>query len=168
MRYVKGWGPDELANRAEISRTALYQIENGKTGLPRAATLRRIAVALEVPMENLLLGLEHEAEPATSESQRPRLGQPRDICQWKLAEGAPLPLPNQTGGKEALRANVDESRTALNAELPIKKSSNDWIFVREGELMSKLHDLLHSPVGRGVAEIVEELHGALCRSRPSV
>ncbi len=54
IRYSKGWGPDELANRAEISRTALYQIESGKTGLPRAGTLRRIAVALEVPMEDLL------------------------------------------------------------------------------------------------------------------
>ena len=36
IRYAKGWGPDELANRAEISRTALYQIESGKTGFPRA------------------------------------------------------------------------------------------------------------------------------------
>ena len=34
-RYSKGWGPDELAGRAAISRTALYQIESGKTELPR-------------------------------------------------------------------------------------------------------------------------------------
>src|SRR6516225_873622 len=61
FRYAKGWGPDELASRAEISRTALYQIESGKTGLPRAGTLRRIAVALEVPMEDLL-GFEAQAE----------------------------------------------------------------------------------------------------------
>ena len=61
IRYTKGWGPDELANRAEISRTALYQIESGKTGLPRAGTLRRIAVALDVPMEDLL-GYEAETE----------------------------------------------------------------------------------------------------------
>ena len=53
-RYSKGWGPDELANRAEISRTALYQIESGKTELPRAGTLRRIALALDVSMETLL------------------------------------------------------------------------------------------------------------------
>src|SRR5438477_11535247 len=46
-RYSKGWGPDELASRAAISRTALYQIESGKTELPRAGTLRRNAVALE-------------------------------------------------------------------------------------------------------------------------
>ena len=54
FRYSKGWGPDELASRAEISRTALYQIESGKTGLPRAGTLRRIAVALDVSMDELL------------------------------------------------------------------------------------------------------------------
>src|SRR3954470_10073771 len=53
-RYIKGWGPDELAARASISRTALYQIESGKTELPRAATLRRIAEALEIPTDALL------------------------------------------------------------------------------------------------------------------
>ena len=31
LRYAKGWGPDELASRAKISRTALYQIERGST-----------------------------------------------------------------------------------------------------------------------------------------
>ncbi len=53
FRYSKGWGPDELANRAEISRTALYQIESGKTEVPRAGTLLRIAVALDIPMDEL-------------------------------------------------------------------------------------------------------------------
>ncbi len=54
LRYAKGWGPDDLASRANISRTALYQIESGKTSLPRAATLRRIARALGVGPEQLL------------------------------------------------------------------------------------------------------------------
>ena len=54
QRYAKGWGPDELASRASISRTALYQIESGKTEQPRAATLRRIAQALDIPTESLL------------------------------------------------------------------------------------------------------------------
>src|SRR4051795_10013438 len=53
-RYTKGWGPDELASRAEISRTALYQIESGKTELPRAGTLRRIAGALDGSIDALL------------------------------------------------------------------------------------------------------------------
>src|SRR5437764_6977526 len=64
-RYAKGWGPDELANRAAISRTALYQIECGKTETPRAATLRRIAEALEIPIDTLLVSEEPHA-PATT------------------------------------------------------------------------------------------------------
>ena len=53
-RYAKGWGPDDLAGRAKISRTALYQIESGKTETPRAGTLRRIARALGVSTDALL------------------------------------------------------------------------------------------------------------------
>ena len=54
LRYAKGWGPDELASRAKISRTALYQIERGNTAKPQAGTLRRISRALGVPLEILL------------------------------------------------------------------------------------------------------------------
>jgi transcriptional regulator with XRE-family HTH domain len=54
LRYAKGWGPDELASRAKISRTALYQIERGNTSKPQAGTLRRISRALGVPLEILL------------------------------------------------------------------------------------------------------------------
>src|SRR5438874_9299585 len=54
LRYSKGWGPDELASRAKISRTALYQIERGNTSKPQAGTLRRISRALGVPLEALL------------------------------------------------------------------------------------------------------------------
>jgi transcriptional regulator with XRE-family HTH domain len=61
LRYSKGWSPDDLAARAHISRTALYQIENGKTGLPRAATLRRLAEALGVQPEKLVMPQEAEA-----------------------------------------------------------------------------------------------------------
>jgi transcriptional regulator with XRE-family HTH domain len=55
LRYAKGWGPDELASRAKISRTALYQIERGNTSKPQAGTLRRISRALGVPLEILLV-----------------------------------------------------------------------------------------------------------------
>src|SRR5579863_4340875 len=90
FRYSKGWGPDELASRASISRTALYQIESGKTELPRAGTLRRIALALEVSME-LLLGHGEAAKsipgahPGSSAGRKAR-GQ----AGWIPAEGGPL------------------------------------------------------------------------------
>ena len=73
FRYSKGWGPDELASRAEISRTALYQIESGKTGLPRAGTLRRIAVALDVSMDELLGNPDSTGQPAHAPVERPVL-----------------------------------------------------------------------------------------------
>lgn len=63
-RYAKGWGPDELADRAHISRTALYQIERGRTGTPRAATLNRIAQALDIPVEALVAASFEPAPPA--------------------------------------------------------------------------------------------------------
>lgn len=67
LRYAKGWGPDELAGRAKISRTALYQIERGNTSKPQAGTLRRISRALGVPLEVLLettpVSTELDAEP---------------------------------------------------------------------------------------------------------
>src|SRR5215471_10131 len=93
FRYSKGWGPDELASRAAISRTALYQMESGKTELPRAGTLRRIALALEVPMETLL-GLAKGGPaagvplPAGSAGWRARVN-----AEWIPSAGGPLTIP---------------------------------------------------------------------------
>jgi transcriptional regulator with XRE-family HTH domain len=168
IRYAKGWGPDELASRAAISRTALYQIENGKTGLPRAGTLRRIAVALEVPMEDLLPGFEDEAGSTATHSDGPGLRRHRSLYDWVPSEGGALTMPRAAGVKAASIASVDESRFAVDAGLPIKNNEHEWIFLREGELMSKLHDLLHSPIGESVAQILEELHAVLPRSRSSI
>ncbi len=70
LRYAKGWGPDELASRAKISRTALYQIERGNTSKPQAGTLRRISRALGVPLEVLLETTPVSShEPATESAE---------------------------------------------------------------------------------------------------
>ena len=167
IRYTKGWGPDELANRAEISRTALYQIESGKTGLPRAGTLRRIAVALEVPMEDLL-GLEGETDATSSHPDRPVLGRSRVLHDWAPAEGGPLSLPVVGGSRPASIATAEESRFSVDVDSPSRSNGHEAMYLREGELMSKLHDLLHSPLGNGVVRILEELHGMLPRSRSSI
>jgi transcriptional regulator with XRE-family HTH domain len=167
-RYSKGWGPDELASRAEISRTALYQIESGKTGLPRAGTLRRIAVALSVPMEDLL-GNEEHAEPEPPAADRPTNGRRlRGTYEWVPTEGGPLTLPAMTKLKNLNGVGSDDGRFVVEPPSQPKTNGHESIFVREGELMSKLHDLLHSPVGDGVASILEELHMLLPRSRSSV
>ena len=43
----KGWNVGELARRTGLSRTTLYQLERGATRRPRAATMHKIAAALE-------------------------------------------------------------------------------------------------------------------------
>jgi transcriptional regulator with XRE-family HTH domain len=168
IRYAKGWGPDELANRAEISRTALYQIESGKTGLPRAGTLRRIAVALDVPMEDLL---GFEAQPEVNPAPSDRNGTPRrarGMYDWMPSEGGPLALPSVASFGPLSVTGVDDAR--FSAEPPISSRANghDAVYHREGEMMSKLHDLLHSAIGDGVARIVDELHSLLPRTRSSI
>lgn len=171
FRYSKGWGPDELANRAEISRTALYQIESGKTGLPRAGTLRRIAVALDVSMDELLAddddaaavraGTGSGVEPSRATSQG------RELRDWFPAEGGPLTLP--TASLRSMRG-LGEEREAVRSLEPVVRTpvaNHEGVLMREGELMSKLHDLLHSPVGAGVARILDDLHGLIPRARHS-
>jgi len=49
----KGWDVGELARRAHISRTTLYQLERGMTGNPRTSTLSKIASALEIDPDEL-------------------------------------------------------------------------------------------------------------------
>src|SRR4051794_12133760 len=116
-RYAKGWGPDELASRAEISRTALYQIESGKTGLPRAGTLRRIASALEVSMDELLGHTEGSSLAGTASLARSVLdhhavmGRPREFGDWIPSEGGPLAVPSQSPyANQAYHVARDEHR----------------------------------------------------------
>ena len=153
-RYSKGWGPDELASRASISRTALYQIESGKTELPRAGTLRRIALALEVSMESLLGHGEsgkagHGAHAATgSRKARTQSG-------WIPSEGGPLAVP--TGRVAATFGTIDDSRFAVESqEIAHPSTAEGLMTAREHELTRKLHEVLASPLGEGVAMIVEE------------
>ncbi|GIW87692.1 MAG: hypothetical protein KatS3mg108_2016 [Isosphaeraceae bacterium] len=82
LRYAKGWGPDDLAARANISRTALYQIECGKTSTPRAATLRRIARALGVGLEQLLSDA-HSHHDETPTVDKPAAHEPDPIANGK-------------------------------------------------------------------------------------
>ena len=164
-RYSKGWGPDELASRAAISRTALYQIESGKTELPRAGTLRRIALALDVSMETLLGHPEASLKAQSSGNvfangpapqPRPRAMAP----EWYPSEGAalapigPRGLAKYEGADGGPRFAVDH--IADNDHGPLG---------RERELSVKLHELLASPFGEAVARIVEETYRMLPQAR---
>ncbi len=173
FRYSKGWGPDELASRAEISRTALYQIESGKTGLPRAGTLRRIAVALDVSMDELLGNLDPtapaKARPAHDHAFAGARG--RELSDWIPGEGGPLTLPpacshqGVPGHSTTVEDSRNEERHGVEPQRRGGPASLDNLLMREGELMSKLHDLLHSPMGSGIARIVDDLHVMISKQR---
>ena len=126
QRYARGWGPDELASRASISRTALYQIESGKTEQPRAGTLRRIAQALEIPTEIL------------------------------LGDNLGIIGVGWSGAEPSSPARRDEyvSPNRFRSEDPHREP-------RGGDLDRKFQELLASPLGEGVARIVEESYRIL-------
>ena len=159
-RYSKGWGPDELAGRAAISRTALYQIESGKTELPRAGTLRRIALALDVSMETLLGHSEAAALAGAGPSNgggapsRSRAG-----GDWFPAEGSPM---SPMGARSATKFDPQEgSRFGIEYG-----AGHDGALVgRERELVLKLHEVLASPFGDAVGRIVEETYRMLPQAR---
>lgn len=175
FRYSKGWGPDELASRAEISRTALYQIESGKTGLPRAGTLRRIAVALDVSMDDLLGHPEvptHHGTHAVDDQHTFPATRVREFADWIPAEGGPLSfsVSSQHAGMHSHCATLSDSRSgeprfSLEPQRKSASMSFDSLLLREGELMSKLHEILRSPLGAGAARIVDELHLIVAKSR---
>jgi transcriptional regulator with XRE-family HTH domain len=166
FRYSKGWGPDELASRAEISRTALYQIESGKTELPRAGTLRRIAVALDVPMEELLGNGESETVPPLT--GRHAAHTHRATYGWSTAEEPPVKTKVAAISNGLGPAPGDETRSATESLAKPRPAGADAPYAREGELMSKLHDLLHSPFGDCITGIVDDLHRVLCQFRNAV
>lgn len=141
-RYAKGWGPDELAGRAEISRTALYQIECGKTETPRAATLSRIARALGVPVETLL-----SADP---NRMRERLSVVPDVA-VDSAFRRPFLMESDSGDSGELDPDlVVHSAHTNNGGAP-----------RARDLERKLLEVLDSPLGESVARILEETYRLL-------
>jgi hypothetical protein len=125
-------------------------------------------MALDVAMEDLL-GHEDQADQGHAGPDGPQSPRrSRGLSDWVPSEGGPLAIPAGATIKGHHSSGGDESRFALNSQLPARSNGSDSMFLREGELMSKLHDLLHSAIGDGVARIVEELHTLLPRSRPVV
>jgi len=159
-RYTKGWGPDELASRAEISRTALYQIESGKTELPRAGTLRRIAKALDVSVDVLLgnadMGSLQLSSFAQGAMESGSASKPERRPEWMHAEEVsypkiPRPSESFANPESGEAASGYEAGSAMGYRPPL----------RERDLTKKLHELLASPLGEGVARIVEESYRML-------
>jgi transcriptional regulator with XRE-family HTH domain len=141
-RYAKGWGPDELAGRAEISRTALYQIECGKTETPLAATLSRIARALGVPVETLL-----SIDPSRLRERLSVISEAGSEVGFSDPFG--LATDPSDSAESDMELDCDAARAGTNGVSRIR------------DLERKLLEVLDSPLGESVARIVEESYRLL-------
>ncbi|MDB5349025.1 MAG: anaerobic benzoate catabolism transcriptional regulator [Planctomycetota bacterium] len=135
LRFTKGWGPEDLAERASISRTALYQIEAGKTGVPRASTLRRLARALGVDPEDLLQGTGDEEMGSGSKHMA------------VLATDEPQGENGATAEAHKTAVLVPQAAPAGVDFLP------PWL--QDLQTEKKLRILLHSPLREAIVRIVE-------------
>ena len=98
-----------------------------------------------------LLAFDDGSDGAEASDRPGPTRRPRGLYDWVPSEGGPLTLPAGTATRRSSVATSEESRFAVEHELPARSNGHDSVFLREGELMSKLHDLLHSPIGDGVA-----------------
>ena len=151
LRYSKGWGPDELADRANISRTALYQIECGKTETPRAGTLIRIARALNLSVEDLVgaessLSLE---DRAASFSTDPLI---QLAYSGSLAEKTRE--PGRAAGFEG-SSEVFSTRELVGKEFSMASGVSVTL---DQEIGQKLSELLESPLADSVIRLIEETY----------
>jgi transcriptional regulator with XRE-family HTH domain len=60
LREARGWSQESLANRAELNRSYMGEIERA-TVMPSLATAAKLAHALEVPLSTLISRCENSA-----------------------------------------------------------------------------------------------------------
>ncbi|RKJ71335.1 XRE family transcriptional regulator [Butyricicoccus sp. 1XD8-22] len=67
IRESKNMTLDDVATKSEISSAQLSRIENGKRGIPKPSTLKKLSVALDVEYNELMFaaGYVQNNEPST-------------------------------------------------------------------------------------------------------
>jgi hypothetical protein len=128
--------------------------------LPRAGTLRRIALALDVSMETLL-GNDAAAVMAQHASAAGMAAAPgRPAPAWLPVEGAGLAANGHRTGR------FEGPETRFGVEYAATPDAQ--VHTRERDLVKKLHELLATPLGDPVARIVEESYRLLPQARMAV
>lgn len=115
-------------------------------------------------MEDLLGSSEAElmspvvGRQAAAPGSRARFG-------WSTAEDGPV--RSMAGSSFAGMSPSTSDDPRLNTESLAKPRTlaAEATYAREGELMSKLHELLHSPFGECITDIVDDLHRVLSQVR---
>ncbi len=58
LRVERGWSQEQLAERAELNRSYLGQVERGRA-IPSLITLNKLATALEIRLSSIISRCEH-------------------------------------------------------------------------------------------------------------
>lgn len=147
----------QLAERADLSASALSQIERGVTD-PSIGSLRRIASALQVPFFQFLVepGL---PEPVVRKTERPTIQFPNRTLQYQLLtpnlrslfEVLALELkPGAATGDEALAHDSEECLMVLHGSVRVELAGQTYD-LEDGDAISIQRNLPHRVVNRSAA-----------------
>ena len=161
-RQRQGLTLAQLAERAELSASALSQIERGVTD-PSIGSLRRIATALGVPFFQFLVepGV---VEPVVRRAERRTMQFPNRALQYQLLtpnlrgpfEVLALELaPGAASGDEPLGHDSEECLLVLRGSVRVELASQTYE-LDEGDAISIQRNLPHRVVNHGedTAEIL--------------
>ena len=114
VRDERGWSQRRLAAESGISQTTIVHLETGQITEPRRPTLRRIARALDMTVEELLEGVD------APKADRPSF--PSSGAEGRLASSL-------VGERDRLKALADRWERELGEEI---KTERDALFAAAG------------------------------------
>ncbi|MNC50498.1 HTH-type transcriptional repressor RghR [compost metagenome] len=136
IREQKGLTINQLAALAGISASQISRIENGLRGVPKPATLRKIAEATEFPYEDLMAhaGYLSEHEQGGNESQIPEWATGKDKRDFRkmleddgelMFDGIPLDREDRQRIKDVLTGLFWEAKYMNKRKKPGHDSGTD-------------------------------------------
>lgn len=161
-RQRQGLTLAQLAEQADLSASALSQIERGVTD-PSIGSLRRIASALKVPFFQFLVD-PGVPEPVVRKAERRTIQFPHRALEYQLLtpnlrgpfEVLSLELtPGAASGEEALGHDSDECLLVLRGSVRVELAAQIYD-LEEGDAISIQRNLPHRVVNAGAvaAEVI--------------
>ncbi|MEV6931167.1 helix-turn-helix domain-containing protein [Dactylosporangium sp. NPDC051485] len=123
LRQERGWSLDDLASRADVSRSTLSRLERGEIS-PTAALLGKLCVVYERPMSRLLAEVEPEPPQLVRAATQPVW---RDRATGFTRRGVSPPHPGLRG--EVIEATLEPGADIAYEEPPVPGLEHHlWVF----------------------------------------
>lgn len=159
----RGWDQTDLARKSGVSRTTLYQIERGGVRKPRHSTLKRIAEALEMPVEDLSRSepspLQFDDRPSAA---TPRNGADFDRATNPLVDSVREERPELFAGWSAGQWDELYSTFGTGGQLTAEGVVRTAMHInRKREVVRRLNIVLETHLGEVAANLVETLYRSI-------